>query len=401
MQIAVVLAFAAVAFAQIVPNEYVNTFKESVSAEEINAHMELVTASGSNVLFNYNFGRFRGYSVRVPEGASNAALSFLKAAELANVEPNQIFSINKPAHVKAPKMPKVNRTQGAKACVVQEEATWGLVRTAKEELNIDGLYPYEATQDGQGVTVYIIDTGIYLENVDFERRAVWGYDAVQNPSPETDQNGHGTHCAGTVGGKDFGIAKQVSLVAVRVLNAGGSGTTAGVIAGVQWAAREGAGKKTISSMSLGGGYSQTLNDAVAAGTELGQTFVIAAGNSNADTCNFSPASEPSAVTVMCSDSSDAFCYFSNWGNCAHIIAPGMGITSAWIGSPFAQNTISGTSMSTPHVAGVAAKHMSANAGLLTPAEVKALLVATGSRGYITGIPQPATTPNVLLHSPCA
>jgi len=394
MQFFAVLALSAVALAQIVPNEYVNTFKDEVSAENIKAHMELVVASGSKVLFDYDFGGFRGYSVRVPEGASNAALSFLKAAELLRVEPNGIVTANKPVHVKAPKTNKSNAD-----CTVQEEATWGLVRTSQQELNINGLYPYDPLVDGQGVKAYIIDTGIYMENVDFEGRAVWGYDAVENPSPENDANGHGTHCAGTVGGKDFGIAKKVTLVAVRVLNAGGSGTIAGVIAGVQWASRDGAGKKSVASMSLGGGKNQALNDAVKAGTGMGVTYVIAAGNSAANTCNFSPASEPTAITVMCSDSSDAFCYFSNFGNCAHVIAPGMGVTSAWIGSPYAQNTISGTSMSCPHVAGVAVKLMSASSSLMTPAQVKSAIISGGSTGYITGVP--AATANVLAYSPCA
>jgi len=395
MHAAIVLAIAAVAFGQIVPNEYVNSFKTDVSTESVKSHMDLVRASGATILHEYDFGGFRGYAVRVAETASNEARAFLNAAELALVEPNQVYTVNRPHKVAA------NKTKAKADCTVQQEATWGLVRTAQQELNIDGLYPYDPLTDGQGVNVYVIDTGIYLENVDFEGRAIWGFDAVQNPSPITDQNGHGTHCAGTVGGADFGIAKSTTLIAVRVLNAGGSGTTAGVVAGVQWAARDGAGKKAIGSMSLGGGRSAQMNDAVDAASALGTTVVVAAGNSAANACNFSPASAPTAITVMCSDSSDNFCYFSNWGNCAHVIAPGMGITSAWIGSPYAQNTISGTSMSTPHVAGVAAKLMSASPTPLSPAQVKALITSSASIGYISGVPAAGPTPNALLYSPCA
>jgi len=354
---------------------------------------------GASVLFDYEFSTFHGYSVRAPSTMLESELTFLTAAEVKYYEPNQMVHANKAVefHMEKPKT-MINVTA---ECNVQEEATWGIVRVSKPELNLNGLYPWNPEADGRGVNVYVIDTGIYLDHVEFQRRATWGFDAVDNPSPRNDPNGHGTHCAGTVMSGAYGVAKAANAIAVRVLGASGSGSIAGVVAGIQFTARDGAGKKSVASMSLGGGKSQALNDAVKAGVDAGVPFVVAAGNEARDACTRSPASEPSAITVMCSDSSDAFCYFSNFGSCAHIIAPGMGITSTWIGSPYATNTISGTSMSTPHVAGVAAKLLSSAAGgSLTPAQLKAQLVEKSTRGKITGIPASIPTANALLQTPC-
>ena len=211
---------------------------------------------------------------------------------------------------------------------------------------------------------------VYLEHNDFERRAIWGFDSVDNPSPETDENGHGTHVAGTVMSKTYGLAKAATAVAVRVLGADGSGSYAGVIAGVNFVAKDGKGKKAVANMSLGGGKSAAMNNAVAAAVKAGIPFVVAAGNEAQDACNVSPASEPSAITVMCSNSADNFCSFSNYGRCTDMIAPGQSITSTWINGPFSDNTISGTSMSAPHVAGVAAKIISASSSAMTPAQVR-------------------------------
>jgi len=393
----VLLAVLAVAFAETVPFEYVVRFKDGVAKETISAHKDQVLASGASMLFDYDFGGFQGYAVRVPVGSSLAdpRNTYFFKDEVLYFEQSQIYTANAPAPIKAANNTRVNAD-----CNVQEEATWGLVRTTTVALNLDGLYPWSTEADGTGVYAYVIDTGIYLEHNEFERRATWGYDAVANPSPENDPNGHGTHVAGTIMSNAYGIAKKAFAVAVRVLGATGSGTTAGVIAGIQFTARDGAGKKAVANMSLGGGRSQALNDAVKAAVGAGIPFVVAAGNEATDACNRSPASEPTAITAMCSDSADAFCYFSNYGSCTDIIAPGMSITSTWINGPVSDNTISGTSMSAPHVAGVAAKIISSSSVVLTPEQVRTALSDIAGQGYIRGVPQPTITPNHLLHYPC-
>jgi subtilisin family serine protease len=287
-------------------------------------------------------------------------------------------------------------------CQLQIEATWGLCRTAERKLQIDGLYPYNA--EGEGVSVYIVDTGIYLQHTEFEGRAEWGFDAVDSPSPREDLNGHGTHCAGTVMSKNFGLAKKAKSVAVRVLDADGSGSNAGVMAGVAYVGTEGSKKKgkAVANLSLGGSFSAALNAAVKAVVEDGIPFVVAAGNEAQDSCNASPASEATAITVMASDSDDGFAYFSNYGKCTNIIAPGVGITSTWIGSQYSINTISGTSMAAPHVAGVVAKMLGAHEEVLTPDEVLEHLLSNATESTITKIPAStkSPTPNVLLYAGC-
>jgi len=199
-----------------------------------------------------------------------------------------------------------------------------------------------------------------------------------------DLNGHGTHCAGTVGGSKYGVAKRVNLVAVKVLDRLGSGTLAGVAAGIDWAAGDAKGNSVI-SMSLGGGFNQALNDAVAGAVSKGVTTVVAAGNDAANACNYSPASAPSAITVGATQINDQIASFSNRGSCVDILAPGVSITSSWIGSPTAINTISGTSMATPQVAGLAAYLISLE-GLSTPAAVEARIVALAANGALINLP---------------
>ncbi|HVE71068.1 MAG TPA: S8 family serine peptidase [Thermoanaerobaculia bacterium] len=268
----------------------------------------------------------------------------------------------------------------------QSNATWGLDRVDQRDLPLNSTYVYNAT--GAGVKAYIIDTGINTAHVDFGGRAIDGYDAVDNALPAADCNGHGTHVAGTVGGSTWGVAKGVTLVAVRVLDCSGNGTNAGVIAGINWvASNHAAGQPAVANMSLGGGASTAVDDAVNAGINDGVTFAVAAGNGDIfgnpqPACNYSPARVPNAITVGSTTSTDARSSFSNYGPCLDIFAPGSSITSAWYSSNTATNTISGTSMATPHVAGAAALYLQGNTSA-SPATVASALINNSTLNKVT------------------
>ncbi len=269
--------------------------------------------------------------------------------------------------------------------------SWGLDRIDQRNLPLDRSYTYPTT--APTVTAYVIDTGIYAEHRDFGGRASVGTDTVGDGQNGVDCNGHGTHVAGTIGGSAYGVAKDVRLVGVRVLNCSGSGTYAGVIAGVDWVTAN-AAKPAVANMSLGGGASQAVDDAVTESIASGVSYAIAAGNSNSDACNYSPARTPAAITTGAVDINDARSSFSNYGTCVDLFAPGRGITSAWIGGAKRTNTISGTSMATPHVAGVAALILAQNPGH-TAAQVRDAMVANATTGVI---PDPgAGSPNALLY----
>lgn len=287
-----------------------------------------------------------------------------------------------------PAVAYVEQNQVVSLLATQNNATWGLDRIDQRNRPLSTTYTYPVT--ASNVTAYIIDTGIRYSHNDFGGRARAGYDAVG--SGGVDCNGHGTHVAGTVGGTTYGVAKQVKLVGVRVLNCSGSGTTAGVIAGVNYVTQN-AVKPAVANMSLGGGVSTTLDNAVANSIASGVTYALAAGNSNANACNSSPARVASAITVGATTSTDARASYSNYGTCLDIFAPGSSITSDWYNSNTATNTISGTSMASPHVAGAAALVLSRNPSL-TPAQVRDSLVNNATTGVVTS---PGTgSPNRLL-----
>lgn len=264
-------------------------------------------------------------------------------------------------------------------------APWGLARIShRSSLSFGTFNKYLYSEDGgEGVDVYVIDTGTNYEHVDFEGRASWGKTIPSNDE-DADGNGHGTHCSGTVAGKKYGVAKRANVIAVKVLRSNGSGSMSDVVKGVEWAALSHSKKVTTArkekskkfkgsaaNMSLGGGKSPTLDAAVNAAVDAGIHFAVAAGNDNADSCNFSPAASTKAVTVGASTLSDDRAYFSNYGKCNDIFAPGLNIKSTWIGSNYATNTISGTSMASPHIAGLLAYFLS-----LQPAEDSAYAVAS-------------------------
>ena len=271
-------------------------------------------------------------------------------------------------------------------------ASWGLDRIDQASLPLNGRIT--TAQNGSGVTAYVIDTGVRADHQDFGGRVASGFSSISDGNGSGDCNGHGTHVAGTVAGGNYGVAPAASIVPVRVLSCSGSGSTSGVIAGIQYAVQHHqAGTPAVANMSLGGGYSAALNAAVAAGVADGISFVVAAGNSSDNACSYSPASEPTAITVGSTTSTDGRSYFSNWGSCLDVFAPGSGITSAWYTSASATNTISGTSMASPHAAGAAALLLSTQPSA-TPAAVRDAMVQGGTQNVVT---DPAGSPNVLLN----
>jgi aqualysin 1 len=289
----------------------------------------------------------------------------------------------------------VERDGEVHALTTQTNATWGLDRIDQRSLPLSGTFTY--TRTGSGVKAYVIDTGIRFSHSDFGGRAITGYDAVDGGSAD-DCNGHGTHVAGTVGGSTYGVAKAVTLVGVRVLNCNGSGTTSGVIAGVDWVTgNHGAGQPAVANMSLGGGASSALDTAVNNSINDGVSYAVAAGNGNIvgiaqNACNYSPARVGAAMTISATDSSDRKASWANYGSCVDWFAPGVSITSAWYTSNTATKTISGTSMATPHTAGVAALYLQSNPSA-SPSTVRTALYNNTTKGIVTSS---STTNNHLL-----
>jgi serine protease len=275
----------------------------------------------------------------------------------------------------------------------QSNATWGLDRIDQRDRPLSGTYTYNTA--AAGVHVYIIDTGIRRTHVEVVGRvSASGYTAINDGNGTSDCNGHGTHVSGTVGGTLYGVAKSVTLHAVRVLGCTGSGSTSGVIAGIDWVTAN----KTlpaVANMSLGGGASTALDDAVRRSVTAGVTYAVAAGNSNVSACNSSPARVPEALTVGSSTNGDVRSSFSNYGTCVDLFAPGSSITSAWSTSDTALNTISGTSMASPHVAGVAALYLAANP-TASPSAVNAAIIGNASLNKLSSVG--LGSPNRLLYS---
>ena len=291
-----------------------------------------------------------------------------------------------------PQVAFIEADQVVTATGTQTPATWGLDRVDQRSLPLDNSYTYNST--GAGVKAYVLDTGLRATHVEFEARRIRGADFVGDGQNGADCNGHGTHVSGTVGGVTYGMAKGVTIVPVRVLNCLGSGTTAGVIAGVDWVTANHV-KPAVANMSLGGPPSTSFDAAVRNSIAAGVTYVIAAGNSNVSACNDSPARVAEAITVAASTSSDARASFSNFGSCVDIFAPGQGITSAWYTSNTATMVLDGTSMASPHVAGAAALYLETNPAA-TPAQVAGAINAAATSGALTNVG--TGSPNLLLYS---
>ncbi len=290
-----------------------------------------------------------------------------------------------------PRVAYVQENGRIQLSATQTNPPWGLDRIDQLALPLNNSYTYNV--DGTGVTAFVIDTGIRSTHQNFGGRVGTGFTSINDGQGTNDCQGHGTHVAGTVGATTYGVAKNVTLVPVRVLDCSGSGTDAGVIAGVDWVAANHNGP-SVANMSLGGGASPTLDASIRNLVNAGVTTVVAAGNENQNACNVSPAREPLAITVGSTTTTDARSSFSNFGTCVDIFAPGSAVLSTSNGSDTATATLSGTSMASPHVAGGAALFLSANP-TATPAQVVAALTANGSMGRVTN---PGTgSPNILLN----
>lgn len=274
----------------------------------------------------------------------------------------------------------------------QTGATWGLDRVDQRDRPLNGTYIYNPL--AANVRAYIIDSGIRTGHTQFGSRLLSGYSAINDGRGTNDCNGHGTHVAGTVGGTTWGIAKQVRLVPVRVFGCSGGSANSTIIAGIDWV-RANRVLPAVANMSLGGGASTATDNATNNLINSGVTVVVAAGNSNANACNYSPARVANAVTVGSTTSTDARSSFSNFGSCVNIFAPGSSITSAWSTSTSASNTISGTSMASPHVAGAAALYLTNNPSA-SPATVRNWLYANATTNRLTGLG--TGSPNRLLYT---
>lgn len=357
-------------------------------------HSLLSTENGFNIKKVYEIGgtAFRGYAGKfLPEVAELLA----QHPDVAYVEKDSIV-----------------HTMSAKE---EDNAPWGLARVSHHKqlgLGTYNKYLYD-NEGGEGVTSYIVDTGVYVDHKDFEGRAVWGK-TIPFGDVDEDAHGHGSHCAGTIGGKAFGVAKKAKLVAVKVLGSDGSGSMSDVIGGVEYVVeshrkeqKEGDSKfkGSTANMSLGGGKSPSLDIAVNAATQAGVHFAVAAGNDNQDACYYSPASAEGAVTVGATDIRDDRAYFSNYGSCVDIFAPGVDVISVGTYSPTSSASMSGTSMASPHIAGLLTYFVSlqpgtdseyATRGALSTKELKEHLISFGTADAIKFLDD--ESPNVIAYN---
>lgn len=347
--------------AQAIPGRFIVTLRPDASPAAV------ARTHGVSPNFVYTHA-LNGFAGSISDAARNG---LIRDARVERVEADGIASIN----------------------VTQSGATWGLDRIDQRSLPLSGTYAY--TNTAAGVTAYIIDTGIETSHSEFGGRASIGVDVIGDGRNGIDCNGHGTHVSGTVGGSTYGVAKGVTLVGVRVLDCAGSGSWSGVIAGIDWVVGNHGTGPAVSNLSLGGGASASVDDAVKRMIADGVASAVAAGNGNqggrqADACKYSPARVPEAMTIGATDSNDTKTSWSNYGNCVDWFAPGLGIKSAWLNN--GTNTISGTSMATPHTAGVAALYLQTNPGA-TPQQVRDALFANTTKGIVKSS---STTNNHLL-----
>jgi aqualysin 1 len=365
--------------ARAIPGHYIVVFNEGASAPAPGGGGRIAPGDHAGAL-----GRAqeltRGTNA-VPEFVYSAALQGFTARMS---EPEAI------ALSRDPRVAFVEEDSIVEALVTQTNAPWGLDRIDQRNLPLSTTYTYTTT--GSGVNAYVIDTGIRTTHTQFGGRAVAAFTSINDGGGAQDCNGHGTHLAGIIGGSTYGVAKRARLHAVRVLSCTGSGSTSGVIAGIDFV-RTNAVRPAVVNMSLGGAPSTALDNAVNNAINAGLTVVVSAGSSNSNAANSSPARVAAAITVGASTSADARAPFSNFGAIVDLFAPGVSITSAWHTSDTATRTLSGTSMATAHVAGVAARQLQTTPGA-SPAAVRNRLVADATLNVLTGIP--AGTANRLV-----
>ncbi|WEH27783.1 S8 family peptidase [Streptomyces sp. AM 3-1-1] len=350
-----------------VSGSYVVTLKSGAPKAGSAAGKALAKKYGATIDRTYS-AALNGYALRLDEGAAKRLAADPAVAKVAQ---DRVFT--------------ADATQS-------NPPSWGLDRIDQENLPLSRSYTYPDSA-GQGVTAYVIDTGVRITHQDFGGRASYGYDAVDNDNTAQDGNGHGTHVAATIAGTSYGVAKKAKVVGVRVLNNAGSGTTAQVVAGIDWVTAH-AVKPAVANMSLGGGADSTIDAAVRRSIASGVTYAVAAGNESTNASTKSPARVGEAITVGATTSTDAKASYSNYGSVVDLFAPGSSITSAWGTGDTATNTINGTSMATPHVTGAAAVYLAGHTSA-TPAQVSSALVAGASTGVVTS--PGSGSPNRLLN----
>lgn len=340
-----------------IPGKYIVTLDKTIDPYQVTSEHKLNSSRHFHHAIN-------GFATSLSESARKKLLT---DPRVIAIEPDQVITAND----------------------IQASPTWGLDRVDQRALPLDGSYTYVIS--ASGVTAYVIDTGINFTHNEFGGRATFGFDAFGGNG--VDCNGHGTHVAGSIGGLTYGVAKSVNLVAVRVLDCNGSGSTSGVIAGIDWVTRNHV-SAAVANLSLGGGISVALDQALLNMINSGVATVVAAGNEGRDACAGSPSRVSAAMTIGAASSTDAKPSWSNYGSCVDWFAPGVSITSAWIGSNSALNTISGTSMATPHTAGAAALYLAAHP-TAKPIEVRDALLSFSTKNKIS---LASSSNNHMLHS---
>ncbi|KAG7285005.1 hypothetical protein NEMBOFW57_009623 [Staphylotrichum longicolle] len=356
----------------LIPDTYIVKYKPNVGSIRRKSHEEDIDGKARNASRKGIFDKFtipglQGYVAEIPP----SELILLTDCDLIDyIERDTIIKSTAIAN------PHSKRTM-----VTQSHAPWGLARISHRARNHPDTYYYSDTA-GHDTRIYVLDTGIRLSHAEFApSRAVWGANFVAS-SPDTDEDGHGTHVAGIISGGTYGVAKKATVVAVKVLDKTGTGSMSGLLRGLNWAVddakRRGVVRKAVVNMSLTGAYTESVNDGVQAATDAGMTVVAAAGNDGGDVAEWSPASAASAVTVGAMDRQDTRAEFSNWGSGMDVFAPGVGVESASNETDKATSALSGTSVAAPHVAGLAA-YFIAREGL-SGSEVKKRLLSAANKG---------------------